>query len=78
MAIPVIGSAPNPAFRAEMIARSSSDDLDRIREHALATMLSLSYSKHTRSSDYAIWSAFVGEIDAEQRKRWLARSTDSN
>jgi hypothetical protein len=69
MAIPTIHPAPDPDIRAEIIARSSREDLEKIRQHALGTMFSLSQAKGTVPPDYAIWSAFVGEIEAEQRRR---------
>jgi hypothetical protein len=78
MAIPIIQLAPDPIIRAEMIARSSSRGLEQIRQHALATMFALLEGKGAVPPDYAVWSAFVGEIEAEQRKRRREEPVDSN
>jgi hypothetical protein len=70
MVIPFIDPPPNPDFRAEIIANSSNEDLEKIRQHALGTMFALSRGKSKESSDYAVWSTFVEEIEAELRRRW--------
>jgi hypothetical protein len=78
MVIPFILPAPDPIMRAEMIAHSSNEGLEKIRQHALATMVSLSEAKRTAPPRYAVWSAFVGEIEAEQRRRRRDQTADSN
>jgi hypothetical protein len=70
MAIPVIDPAPdNPEVRKQMIVSSEDEQLERMREHALGTMDGLLHGTKPLHRDYAIWSEFVGEIEAEQRKR---------
>jgi hypothetical protein len=62
MAIPIVHLAPDPSIRAEMIAHSSSEGLEQIRQHALATMFALSEAKGILSPECAVWSNFVGTI----------------
>jgi hypothetical protein len=45
-----------------MIAHSSSEGLEQIRQHALATMFALSEAKGILSPECAVWSNFVGTI----------------
>jgi len=62
---------PDRERRAEIISKAGSEDLEKVRQHALATMHALSQAKGTFSPDYSTWSVFVGEIEAEQRRREL-------
>jgi hypothetical protein len=69
MPIPIIQPAPSdPELRNKIILDSSTIDLENIRQHSLGTMHALSRGNPVHP-DYAIWSVFVGEIEAEQRKR---------
>jgi hypothetical protein len=61
---------PSPELQAEMISKAANEELEKIRQHALETMRALSKVKDV-SPEYAVWSAFVGDIEAEQHKRGL-------
>lgn len=61
--------APEPDKQHFMISESDDANLERIRQHALGTMHALSEGKGLVDPEYAKWSVFVGEIEAEQRKR---------
>ena len=73
MTITTEGPVPRPEFRAEMISNSNNEELERIRQHALGRMVVLSQGTGTVPPEYAGWSAFVGDIEAEQLKRALAK-----
>jgi hypothetical protein len=45
MGIPIIHITPDRSIRAGMIAHSSGEGLEQIRQHALATMFALSEAK---------------------------------
>lgn len=61
--------APEPDRQQLMISESDDANLERIRQHALGVMHALSEGKGLVHPEYAKWSVFVGEIEAEQRKR---------
>lgn len=61
--------APLHEKRQQIISESDDTALENIRQHALGMMLALSSDKGTVPEEYSVWSAFVGEIESEQRKR---------
>jgi len=67
----ISGDGPVPSFewRAEMRSNSGDEELERIRQHALGRMFALSQGNGTVPPEYGGWSAFVGQIEAEQRRR---------
>jgi hypothetical protein len=69
MTIPADGPAPEPEKRLQIITQSDSDTLEKIRQHALAMMFSMSQGQGNVPDEYAQWNTFVGEIEAEQQKR---------
>ena len=69
MTIPADGPVPEASKRLEIISQSDNETLEKIRQHALATMHSLSKPKSVAPPEYQEWSNFAGEIEAEQRKR---------
>ncbi len=69
MKIYEIEPAPEASKRSEFISRSKSDRLEEMRQHALGVMHSLSQGRRTVPPVYMGWSDFVGEIEAELRKR---------
>jgi len=73
MTITADGPVPQPEYRAEMISNSSNTELERIRQHALGRMFALSQGIGTVSPEYADWGAFVGDIEAEQHNRGIAK-----
>jgi hypothetical protein len=69
MLIPAIGPPPEEKGRLEMISKSDNAGLEKFRQHALGRMDSLSQPGKTAPPEYQEWSNFVGEIEAELRKR---------
>jgi hypothetical protein len=62
-------AASDPEVRKQMIADSSSEQLEEIRQHVLGRMQSLLQGTGPVHGDYATWSAFLGEVKVAQRKR---------
>lgn len=69
MTIPIIDPPPDSERQAEIVAKADDEQLEKVRQHALGTMHALSQAGRTAPPEYAIWSALVGKIEAEQRKR---------
>jgi hypothetical protein len=71
MAVSNIAAAvpADPEVRRRMIGESDNEQLEAIRQHSLAKMNALLHGCGPAHNHYAIWSAFVEEIEAEQRKR---------
>jgi hypothetical protein len=70
VATPIVDPAPGaPEVRKQIIAGSNNEQLEAIRQFALGRMHALSLETRPAHPDYATWDAFVGEIEAEQRKR---------
>jgi hypothetical protein len=65
----VLNAPPSPADRKKMISESNIQQLEGLRGHALAMMQAFLNEKKQAHGDYAIWDAFVREIEAEQGKR---------
>jgi hypothetical protein len=72
MAIPADAPVPGFEARVEMVFKSSNEELERIRQHALGRMRSLLQGTGNVPPEYVEWSSFVGEIEAEQRRRGAA------
>jgi hypothetical protein len=73
MATPILDPAPgDPELRKLIVAGSSDEQLERIRQFVLSRMHALSHETKPAHGDYAIWDAFVREIETEQRKRALS------
>ena len=69
MTIPAITPPPSPEKRAEMISKADTTELEKIRQHALAMMSTLTKGRGTVPPEYTEWSDFVGGIEAELRRR---------
>jgi hypothetical protein len=64
---------PIPGFEAcaEIVAKSSNEELEQIRQHALRRMHSLLQGGVPIPREYVEWSDFVDEIKVEQHRRGL-------
>lgn len=76
MATPTIEYDPsNPEWRRQVIAGSSDEQLEALFNDVQSRMHSLIHAPRspgdTVSKDYLIWQEFLGEIEAERRKRGL-------
>jgi hypothetical protein len=60
---------PDPESRAEQIARSSDEELEKMREHALTVLRFLDEGYSPECPGYASWGVYLGEIEGEQWKR---------
>jgi hypothetical protein len=69
MTIPINNPAPDSERQTEIVTKADDEQLEKVRQHALETMFVLSQAVGTVPPEYAIWGAFVGKIEAEQRKR---------
>ncbi len=71
MTLPDIGSSipSDPEVRKRMIAGSNGEQLEKLLEHACGRLNALSHRCKPIEADYAAWSAVIGEIEAERRKR---------
>jgi hypothetical protein len=60
---------PSLERQAVIISKANYQDLEKVRQDALGAMQSLAQGKNRIPSGYAVWSFFVGMIEAEQRRR---------
>ncbi len=69
MATPNTESPPSLEMQLEIISKANYQELEKVRQHALGAMQSLTQGKSRIPSGYGVWSFFVGKIEAEQRRR---------
>lgn len=71
MSLPDFGSSvpSDPEVRNRVLAGSNGEQLERLLEHACGRLIALSHRCKPIEADYAAWSAVIGEIEAERRKR---------
>jgi hypothetical protein len=69
MTIPAVGPLPEPEERAQIISKYDNETLEKLRQHGLGRMISPSQPGKTAPLEKQEWRIFVGEIEAEQRKR---------